>query len=71
MESGNTGKDARQAKNVLLFYEPREREEGKLILPHVLLREGPPLEPTTDDGLLRLSNFNDWIKWRKENAMAS
>jgi GNAT superfamily N-acetyltransferase len=70
MESGNTGKDARQAKDALVLYEPGEEGEGKRwILLHVLL-EGSPLEPTADDdGLLRLSNnFNDWCKWRDENA---
>jgi len=71
MESGNTGKDARQAKDALVLYEPGEDGEGKRwILLHVLLRpeEGSPLEPTAD-GLLRLSNnFYDWCKWRDENA---
>jgi len=73
MESGNTSKNARQAKDVLVLYEPSEGEGGKRwILLHVLLRpEGSSLEPptTADDGLLRLSNnFNDWMKWRDENA---
>jgi len=71
MESGNTGKDARQAKDALVLYEPGEDGEGKWILLHVLLRpeEGSPLEPTADDGLLRLSNnFNDWCRWRDEHA---
>ncbi len=69
MESGNSGKDARQVKDALVLYEPAEEGEGKWILLHVLLRlEGSPLEPTAD-GLLRLSNnFNDWCRWRDEHA---
>ena len=72
MESGNTDKDAAgQAKDALVLYEPGEESgEGKRwILLHVLL-ERSPLEPTADDdGLLRLSNnFNDWCRWRDENA---
>jgi len=70
MESGNTGKDARQAKDALVLYEAGEDGEGKWILLHVLLRlEGSPLEPTAD-GLLRLSNnFNDWCRWRDEHVL--
>jgi GNAT superfamily N-acetyltransferase len=78
MESGNTTAkdDARQPKDALVLYEPDEDsgEDKHWILLHVLLRlkEGSSssLEPPTSaDGLLRLANsFNDWCKWRDENA---
>ena len=75
MESGDTAQDAvGQPKDALVLYEPGEESgEGKRwILLHVLLRldSGSPLEqPTSADGLLRLSNsFYDWCSWRDGHA---